>query len=523
MDFKVRCISFSFWLLFVSINYAQPLAASNEVEQLSVLKDALKAAKKQSDSFKIVQLYIKLGAFYKRLGLSSEALKNYHLAQENCSKKDTLFVNANNNIAAINFSTKKFEEAHKYLGKSIAISKTMEYIKGLATAYALLGSVAEKQGNYQLALKYQEQSLALFEKRQDSTGLAIAYENIGSIHEDLGRYTLAGNYFNKAYSYATNSKSDVQINIINNIGDVNRKTGDFNAALKFTQQALQMARHTNNGQQEESALKDLARTYAAMGDFQKAYKYINNQAIVNEQELKRHNAELVSAMEVIYEVKEQEAQVGLLNKENQVIKTQQLAVMIISFAMFLVFAVWVVYIKKRKKQELQIVNYKKQLLKADLDKKTAEEAALKREIDFKISSLTNYSLNIAHKNKMLADVSKTLHNLKTRNGDFIKNKLAVLAKEIDFSLSSENEWEELMGFFSKIHPKFFEILKTNALEKLSPSELRLCMMLRLNLSSKEIASILCITPDSVRIARYRLRKKLPLGTHDDLQAYLLNL
>ncbi|NJX15326.1 tetratricopeptide repeat protein [Tamlana crocina] len=523
MSFKKRCSLICFGLLFITINYAQESNSTRQVETLSVLKEQLKIAENHIDSSKIKQVHAELGDFYKHLGLYSEALNNFHLSQQYSAKKDTFFVYTNNSIAAINFSLKKFEEANKYLKESIEVSKTIQYDKGLATAFALSGSVAEKQGDYKRALQNQEQSLSLFEKQQDSTGLAIAYENIGSIHEDLERYALADTYFNKAFHYAKNSPMHVRINIINNLGDINRKTGNFESALHFTEQALQMARDAKNGSEEESALKDLARTYAAMGDFEKAYEFMNNQAIVNEQEIKRHNAELVSAMEVLYEVKEREAQVNVLNKQNQIAKTRQWAILLIGFAMLLVLAVWMVYIKKRKKQELQIFQYKQQLLKADLDKKTAEETSLKREIDFKIASLTNYSLNIAHKNKMLADVSRTLNNLKSRNGDFIKNKLGDLASEIDVKLSNENEWEELMGFFSQIHPKFFEILKTNALEKLSPSELRLCMLLRLNLSSKEIASILCITPDSVRIARYRLRKKLPLDSNDDLQGYLLNL
>jgi DNA-binding CsgD family transcriptional regulator len=80
-----------------------------------------------------------------------------------------------------------------------------------------------------------------------------------------------------------------------------------------------------------------------------------------------------------------------------------------------------------------------------------------------------------------------------------------------------------MSYFGQIHPSFFSKLKNDAKENLSSSEMRLCMLLRLNLSSKEIGEILRITSDSVRIARYRLRKKLPLESKDDLQAYLLNL
>jgi len=62
-----------------------------------------------------------------------------------------------------------------------------------------------------------------------------------------------------------------------------------------------------------------------------------------------------------------------------------------------------------------------------------------------------------------------------------------------------------------------------ALQKLSATELRLCLLLRLDLSSKEIASVLRITPDSVRVARYRLRKKLPLEREDELVNFMLKL
>ena len=70
---------------------------------------------------------------------------------------------------------------------------------------------------------------------------------------------------------------------------------------------------------------------------------------------------------------------------------------------------------------------------------------------------------------------------------------------------------------------FFKDLAKSATSKLSSAELRLAMLLRLNLSSKEIASILRVTPDSVRVARYRLRKKLPINSKQELVHFLMNL
>jgi DNA-binding CsgD family transcriptional regulator len=58
---------------------------------------------------------------------------------------------------------------------------------------------------------------------------------------------------------------------------------------------------------------------------------------------------------------------------------------------------------------------------------------------------------------------------------------------------------------------------------LSPAEIRLCCLLKLNLPSKDIAAILSISPDSLRIARYRLRKKLNLDAKANLNTFLLQV
>lgn len=513
-------------VLLVSLS----LAAQQSIHQtealdahLFQLKKELELAKTNLDTSNIAQAYLKLGDFFRRLALSSEAINNYQAFLELYKATDKQLVYVLQALATINHDLKKYQKANKYASNSLVLSESINFFKGKAQAHALLGSVAEKQGFYDKALEYQKLSLSIFKTLNDSTGLAITNENIGSIYEDLTQYDLAYQYFITAQGYAKNSDTDLQINIINNLGDTYRKTGHYSQALGYTQQALERAQETNNQSQIKSALKDLAKTYADLGNFKTAYTYLNNQSIVNEQELKQSNAQIVSAMEVLYEVREKEAEVALLNKQNQLNKVRQYVILTVTGALILALVLGLLYWKKRRHHDKRILEFKQRLLQADLDKKTTQEEALKREIDIKVSALTNYSLHIAHKNKMLSDVSKTLTKLKDRNRALVNTTLQNLVDEIESDVNNNNEWTELMGYFGQIHPAFFKVLKQQALEKLSSSEMRLCLLLRLNLSSKEIAEILRITSDSVRIARYRLRKKLPLRTKDDLQAYLLNL
>lgn len=101
------------------------------------------------------------------------------------------------------------------------------------------------------------------------------------------------------------------------------------------------------------------------------------------------------------------------------------------------------------------------------------------------------------------------------------SKLKKLSQEISINLNQDDEWQEFQAFFGEIHPDFTKKLFALSDNSLSTAEMRLGMLLRLNLSSKEIASITQVTPDSVRVARYRLRRKLPIDTKEELATYLL--
>jgi DNA-binding CsgD family transcriptional regulator len=76
--------------------------------------------------------------------------------------------------------------------------------------------------------------------------------------------------------------------------------------------------------------------------------------------------------------------------------------------------------------------------------------------------------------------------------------------------------------FEKMYPNFSHSLKKIS-SNISANELKLCALLRLNLSSKEIGQLLNITQDSVNKARYRLRKKLKLTSKEDIFTTLLNI
>src|SRR3569832_2943589 len=84
-----------------------------------------------------------------------------------------------------------------------------------------------------------------------------------------------------------------------------------------------------------------------------------------------------------------------------------------------------------------------------------------------------------------------------------------IQKEIDEGMSDERDWNLFESSFNEAHENYFKKLKAQHPD-LVPNDLKLCAYLRMNMNSKEMASLLNISLRGVEIRRYRLRKKLNL-------------
>ena len=155
------------------------------------------------------------------------------------------------------------------------------------------------------------------------------------------------------------------------------------------------------------------------------------------------------------------------------------------------------------KMEIQHLENEQELMKV-------KNLELIQNVDEKNKELAVSNLDLIRKNELLklikADIKK---NKDTPN----LSKFRSLLSEFNENISSRDSWDSFKKSFDSIDNDFLKRLHT-VHPALSPSDLKLCAYLRLNLSSKEIAPILNISVRSVEIKRYRLRKKLSL-THDE--------
>ncbi len=165
--------------------------------------------------------------------------------------------------------------------------------------------------------------------------------------------------------------------------------------------------------------------------------------------------------------------------------------------------------QNRKELELTKLQNEKEIIKL-------KNEQLEEEYKSKSKELAASTMSIIKQNELLTQIKDQLTEVTD------KKSISPVIKIINKHLSGNESWELFKEAFNNADSEFFKKLKSKHPD-LSPNDLKLCAYLRLNLSSKEIAPLFNISPRSVEIKRYRLRKKLDLETNENLTSYILSL
>lgn len=163
--------------------------------------------------------------------------------------------------------------------------------------------------------------------------------------------------------------------------------------------------------------------------------------------------------------------------------------------------------REAEQNEKKLMQLKNEQLEQDLEQKSRE--------------LANVAGNIVYKNELLNNLQRELARLKDKNGNELSaDQLQKVNKLMNKARTDDRDWDVFEKSFNESHENFFKKLKADY-PSLSPNDLKLCAYLRLNMTSKDMASLLNITTRGVEVRRYRLRKKFGLPTAKNLSEFLL--
>lgn len=394
-----------------------------------------------------------------------------------------------NGISIAHFKTGNIEKSTEYLLQSLNIAKEIKDIVGISRALNNIAANYQSQGKYKQAKQYLEESLEINKDLGFKDWIGINYMNLGSNSNNLGELELADKYYKLAIDLFNEIKSTkllttVYLSYSGYLYEIN----EIDSSLKYAQIAFDESFLKGINSDAYSSASLLRRAYQTKNDLKNALKYSILQNQYKDSLDIEQGAIKLSKLEIMHEFEK--------NEQIRKVEQQRKNFFIILIIVVLVFSLIVTIILiKRKSLKAKNALLEKKQLEIDLEVKNKE--------------LVSNMMYLSKKNEMLTDISESLLEVKKEAvKDETKAAINKIANKI-LKSSDDEIWEEFNLRFKMVHKDFYDIL-LGKYPDLSPSDLKLCAFLRLNMSTKEISELTGQSTSTLEIARYRLRKKLDI-------------
>lgn len=515
------------------VNAHMQSTAAQTSDALFIRQDEIyKQAKADKDLIQEARALQRMGQICYQMGLFTQSL-NYHIKADEIfrSDKNVKQAAANlNELALLFLITKQEKEAKQSYFRALATSRQLRDSSGIARTYANIGHYYEKTLNYDSAFFYQQKALQVFESIGDAEGLALVNENLGSIYEDKSQFDKAYFHFSKALVWFEQSgNTEMLIDAYNNVGDVYRKQGVYTSALRYTKKAEALAKSTNSYSRLSSAYRDLGKTYSFLKQSDSTFHYLelSRQFFLKSYSQESKNQEAL--LKVIYGLDKKEMQIAEMARQEKIAWAIYIASGIAAVVFIMVAAVIIRNQRHRilreranRLHEEEILKTKQELMQVDLNNKKLKEEQLKDNLNTKAKEITAHTLQTIQKNQLLEDIREALNEMIKSDGRSYKKELRSLLNKINQNFSKDAYWDDFRRVFEEINQDFFDQLQ-QINPGLSATDIKFISLIKLNINTADIAALLGVSPDSLRVARYRLRKKLKLAQGASLTAFIQSI
>lgn len=473
-----------FWIYSnIGICYAELLDYNTAIDNLS---QAFDIASKHLDERYKFSVYNNIAGLYM-------IDKQYDKVLEQCmpaynaavARGDSLFVGGcATNIANASINLGMMEQTAEYL--EIAEEMLINYPAELAGLYILQADYYRVIGDYQEA----------YNRGLKAINAAIKYEKTAMI--PMAKITLA----RTMYDFK-----------------------DYNSAIRHAKEGLGQ---TANIEEQRKLYEIIAQCYYDLSHYKQACIYKDSVALITDS-IKEIHKELQFSNANI--------KIELLKKRNELeqyrLRTHTSYIILslgILASFILVWALINQIIKNRQEKEISQLNIERekqqhQLLENQLKEQRTqalmEEERYKHEIELRDKELMSKAMIVANRNDIVTNIVEELSKsqyFKETNNTALKQTVSQLQRAID----NNEAWQDFSTYFEQRNDAFIAALRDKH-PKLKANEIRFLSLIYINLSTKEIASLLNITPEYCKKKRQQLAKKMGFENTKSLFTYLSTL
>lgn len=385
--------------------------------------------------------------------------------------------------------------------------------KKVAYGLSLMGLLDYQNRKYEQSIERNLEGYNIRKRINDLKGQGESLNNLALGYMGLKNWNQALKYLEQAAQLKTQANDLTQMTVIlNNMGHCHNQLGRASEALKYFNLAL--AKGKENGQMGDvvNSYRNIIKTQTSSSDYAAALKSQTELLVLKDSLAEAKRTEAIQELEVKYETEKKEQEITLLQQDKSIITNRWLT---LALGLFLTIIIGVLFIDNQKRKHRQ----EKQLLLTEDELQKAELKNLADELDFNRNKLSLYTENLLKKNELVSQ-------LETRLKDTVDlaNTKSEEGKQLieDFSavrILTDEDWTEFKTLFNRVHEGLLDRLLFSY-EGLTLGEQRLFLLMKLGLSTKEIANILGVSPESIKKGRYRLKKKLQMDESTTLQDFV---
>lgn len=419
----------------------------------------------------------------------------------------------------------------------------------LGSVYAVLSKIYSSINNYKEALALAKQANLISYEAKDSLQMAENLNNISKLYYYLNQSDsaflflneaihinniknqhdeLANNYYNLSTYYLHNNEIDSSEYYVKKSEELNylldhhsglsdcyeliarialQKKDTTNAIYYYTK-VINAEHRLGNASNELKAYDALHGIAVKQGRFKQGIEYFKAYKNLEDSLDLITNRNILDFLNKQIEQERYENKLEIENNEIKLRSHQQSIFLIFLFGVVIILTITSVLIIKLQKAKARIVHFEKMRIEEKLDNNN-------REIVTNVMTSIRRNKAISDLCARLLEIEKKAAKVETRQA--ISKIYSDLNKAKDLSI-----WKDFELRFNQVHTNFHSVLHQRFPE-LTPSELRLCAFLRMNMSTKDISELIGVHPRSVDNARSKIRKKLRLNQDEKLVSFLLKI
>lgn len=478
-------------------NYKQ----ANYIIAYNLMSESNAIFKKTGDQYWYAKSCLELGKINERQYEFEKALEYLFRAMKLFTEmKDSLKIAETYNILGINYiDQKNYDKAYENFQNAMKIRIQIKDETGLSSVYNNIGEVYRLTDDLDLAKDFFEKAIIINRRNNRMHSLAINYNNKGTVYTQQKKYDSANYYLFESLrlSKILNDNEMRTQNYIS-LGNLLEKLNIKEYALKYYDSAFKIAQFQGYMIQIENSTFALSKLQKELGNYKLAYSYHKLYKKTGDSLFSIRNEERIAQIEM-NKIFEHENRIYELQRDKK-----RYTYFLFAFGLLSLLTIGILIYGRLRIKNKQYKTEQENLL--------IESRQLKSEIEFRDRELATNVMYLVKKNELINYISEKLLSAKSVFKPERQESIQEIIIELQSSIDTDI-WKTYEDRFKAVHKGFYNKLNT-LFPHLTENDRKLCALLKLNMTTKDIAAITHQNPNSIDVARTRLRKKLNISNQD---------